>query len=146
MAAIACSFCFSATPPAFSSSLLSGYAALKQVASTAVPYEEAAAAEKPVLIEFYADWCSVCRSMAPTMSELHDRYAGDINFVMLDIDDPQWAQQVREFRVVGVPYFAFVSPPFQDETGERQVRQTLVGKHPKAVMAAALDRLLNAQI
>ena len=142
--AVACSFSFSInTPtPAFASSLLSGFAALKQAANNSVPYAEAAADSKPALVEFYADWCSVCRAMAPTVAELRDRYGDRVNFVMLDIDDPQWAEQVREFRVVGVPYFAFVSPS-QAGTGNRQVTQTLVGKYPKPVVAEALDRLLS---
>ncbi|MGK7913762.1 MAG: thioredoxin domain-containing protein [Synechococcus sp.] len=141
--AIACSFSlFLSPPPAFASSLLSGFAALKQAVNTSVPYREAAADSKPALVEFYADWCSVCRAMAPTVAELHDRYGEHINFVMLDIDDPQWAEQVRKFRVVGVPSFAFISSS-QEGTGDRHVQQTLVGKHPNTVMVEALDRLLS---
>ncbi|MEO0940225.1 MAG: thioredoxin domain-containing protein [Cyanobacteria bacterium J06642_12] len=145
LVAIACCFslAFSNPPSAFASSLLSGFAALKQAASSSVPYGVAAADSKPVLIEFYADWCSVCRAMAPTVAELHDRYGEQVNFVMLDIDEPQWAEQVREFRVVGVPYFAFVSSS-PCGTGDRQVLQTLVGKHPNVVMVEALERLLSA--
>ena len=142
--AIACclSLCLGTATPVLASPLLSGFAALKQTATRSVPYSVAAADSKPALVEFYADWCSVCRAMAPTMAELHDRYGEQINFVMLDIDDPQWAEQVRQFRVVGVPYFAFVSSS-QDDTGDRRVQQTLVGKHPNPVMAASLEQLLS---
>ena len=142
--AIACCFSFSiSTPtPAFASSLLSGFAALKQAANNSVSYAVAVEDSKPALVEFYADWCSICRAMAPTVAELRDRFGDRVNFVMLDIDDPQWAEQVREFRVVGVPYFAFVLPP-QGETDGLQVQQILVGKYPKPVVAEALDRLLS---
>ena len=132
-----------AIAPASASTLLSGFAALKRSANDSVPYSVAASDPKPAVVEFYAEWCSVCRSMAPTMAELHNRYGERINFVMLDIDDPQWSQQARDFSVVGVPYFAFLSSPDQ-ETGDRQLQQTLVGGHPMTIVTESLERLLDS--
>ena len=82
---------------------LSGLMTLKSMATRAVPYELALASEKPTLIEFYADWCTTCQSMSSTVDALHERYGDQVNFVMLDIDDPQWASQVKTFGATGVP-------------------------------------------
>ena len=36
---------------------------------------------KPTFLEFYAEWCEVCKEMAPKVSDLRDEYQKDINFV-----------------------------------------------------------------
>ncbi len=41
------------------------------------------------LIEFFAFWCPICKSMAPVMNYLERKYANKIRFVYLDIDDPR---------------------------------------------------------
>lgn len=126
--------------PSRANSLLSGYAALKQAVNDSVLLSAAVADNKPALIEFYADWCSVCRSMAPTVGRLRAHYGEQINFVMLDIDDPRWSKQVQDFGVIGVPHFAFISD-LESPFGSRQLQQTLVGRQPAYVMAAALEGL-----
>ena len=127
--------------PTPASSLLSGFAALKQTATESVPFPIAVADEKPALVEFYAEWCGVCRSMAPLVANLHDRYGDRVNFVMMDIDDPQWRSQVRDFGVVGVPHFAFLRGKQSDHRDRLQ--QTLVGGHPDIIMIDAVERLLT---
>ena len=127
--------------PLQASSLLSGFAALKQTAKISVPFSVAVTEDKPALVEFYAEWCGVCQSMAPTIAHLHDRYGDRVNFVMMDIDDPQWRSQVRDFGVVGVPHFAFMGGGSLDP-GNR-LQQTLVGGHPDFVMTGAVEQLLT---
>ena len=127
--------------PSRANSLLSEYAALKQAVNDSVLLSAAVADNKPALVEFYADWCSVCRSMAPTVAQLRAHYGEQVNFVMLDIDDPRWSEQVQEFGVIGVPHFAFISDLEESPFGSRQLQQTLVGRQPAYVMAAALEDL-----
>ena len=43
---------------------------------------------KPTFLEFYAEWCEVCKQMAPKVSALKDKYEKDINFVFLNVDNP----------------------------------------------------------
>jgi len=114
---------------------LSGLIALKGLAAEAVPYEAALNNQKPTLIEFYADWCTTCQSMSPTVSALHEQYAEQVNFVMLDIDDPQWAQQIESFSASGVPQFTLLD-------SQQQSVHTWVGKVPKPIFKDALNQLL----
>ena len=154
---IALSFCLVVAcllPALATSPLLAGYAALKETAVNAVPYEAAIADSKPLMVEFYADWCSVCRGMAPTIARLHEEYGDRINFVMLDIDDPRWEDEIERFGVPGVPFYAFLGSvdgrtELLDSAlviGERQVVRTLVGRHPTVVMTSAIESLMEPSI
>jgi thioredoxin 1 len=43
--------------------------------------------DQPVLVDFYADWCAPCRTLAPTIARLADEYEGKARVVKLNIDD-----------------------------------------------------------
>lgn len=48
---------------------------------------------RPVLVEFTADWCSLCRVNQPVMDELSEKYADRMKFVKVDTDvDPGLTQ------------------------------------------------------
>ncbi len=130
---------FGLTRPITDSASLSpvaGLMALKASAQAAMPYEIAIANGKPTLIEFYADWCTTCQSMASSLSALHQDFGTSINFVMLNIDDPQWRDQVQQFQVRGVPHLALV-------TRDQVVADTFIGKVPKTVLRNRVMDLLG---
>ncbi len=104
------------------------------MAQEAIPFEVAIATQKPTLIEFYADWCSVCQSMAPTMQALEQQYGGDINFVMLNVDEAQWLPQMDQYDVTGVPQFTLL------DQQHSQVK-TLVGRIPQLILAEEFEQL-----
>ena len=58
---------------------------------------------KPTFLEFYAEWCEVCKEMAPQVSKLREEYRQDINFVFLNVDNPKWENYIRKFDVNGIP-------------------------------------------
>jgi len=43
-------------------------------------------ADKPVLVDFYADWCPPCRRLKPTIEALADEYEDRVVFVKVDVD------------------------------------------------------------
>ena len=58
---------------------------------------------KPTFLEFYAEWCEVCKEMAPQISTLKDEYEKDINFVFLNVDNQKWSNYIQKFAVNGIP-------------------------------------------
>lgn len=47
------------------------------------------ASGKYQMVEFFAFWCPTCKSLAPVLKNLENKYAGKIQFIYLDIDDPR---------------------------------------------------------
>lgn len=115
---------------------LSGLMTLKTMAAEAMPYGDAIASPQPTFIEFYADWCTTCQGMSTTIADLHQQYGDSINFVMLDIDDPQWAAQVADYGASGVPQFTLLDAHHSEV-------KTWVGKVPKPILANVFDQLLG---
>lgn len=43
-------------------------------------------AERPVLVDFWAEWCAPCRALAPTIETLAGQYAGKIDVAKMDVE------------------------------------------------------------
>ncbi|MGB3493461.1 MAG: thioredoxin domain-containing protein [Elainellaceae cyanobacterium] len=116
---------------------VSGLMALRTSAQSAMPYAQAMTNQKPTLIEFYADWCTTCQSLAPTLATVHDEFNPNLNFVMLNIDDPQWRSHIQQFQVNGVPHLVLLNP---DQT----VADSFVGRVPLSILRDHVANLLHS--
>jgi len=76
---------------------------LKSFGELSVDPEIAFTNNKPTFLEFYAEWCEVCKEMAPQISSLKDEYEKDINFVFLNVDNQKWGNYIQKFSVNGIP-------------------------------------------
>jgi thioredoxin 1 len=57
--------------------------------------------DKPVLVDFWAEWCAPCRKVEPLLEEIANEMADQVTIVKLNIDEnPQTAQA---YRVMSVP-------------------------------------------
>ncbi len=63
-------------------------------------------AAQPVVVEFYATWCGVCRRLSPILERLAEPLAGKVRFVKVDVDKaPALADR---YEIEGVPTLLFV--------------------------------------
>ena len=68
--------------------------------------EEVLKSDKPVLVDFYADWCGPCKMMAPVVAQLADELEGKAKVGKLNIDDCM--DIAGKYRVMNIPTFLII--------------------------------------
>ena len=91
--------------------------------------EEVKAADAPVIVDFWAEWCGPCKMIAPILDEIATEQAGKITIAKLNIDDNPDA--ARRFDVMSIPTLIV----FQDG----QPAKRLVGAKPKGALLEELS-------
>jgi thioredoxin 1 len=87
----------------------------------------------PVLVDFWAEWCSPCRAIAPVLEELATELAGKVKIAKVNVDEnPDLAGQ---FGIRSIPTLLIIKGG--------QVQQQLVGSMPKMTLKAKLDPYLS---
>ncbi|MCC5640180.1 thioredoxin family protein [Nostoc sp. CHAB 5844] len=107
-----------------------------ELGKNSTPLEVALSNGKPSIVEFYADWCTVCQKMAPDLAQIEQQYADKANFVMLNVDNNKWLPEMLKYRVDGIPHFVFLT-----KDGE-SIAQA-IGDIPRNIMASNLEALVT---
>ena len=76
---------------------------MEQLARRSLDPQTALSNGRPTLVEFYADWCQVCREMAPSMLDLEKRSREQLDVVLVNVDNPRWQDLVDRYDVNGIP-------------------------------------------
>ena len=107
---------------------------LKSFGDLSIDPEIAFKNDKPTFLEFYAEWCEVCKEMAPKVSTLKDEYEKDINFVFLNVDNQKWDNYIRKFNVNGIPQVNLF-----DRKGN--LISTFIGKQEEITIRGSIDKI-----
>jgi thiol-disulfide isomerase/thioredoxin len=111
---------------------------LKTVAALAMPLDAALANPNPTVLEFYADWCTSCQSMAADNLALQKQYDGKINFAMLNVDNSKWLPEVDRFEVDGIPHFVFLG-------NDNSILGSAIGVIPHDILVENLEAMVTQQ-
>ncbi len=69
-------------------------------------FNEVIKSDKPVLLDFYADWCGPCQALLPTVEKLADKYKDDFIIAKVNVDkNPELS---RQFKIRSIPALFFV--------------------------------------
>lgn len=89
---------------------------------------------KPVLVDFWAEWCPPCRLLAPTFERLAATYGDEISFAKVNVDElPEVAGQ---YGIRSIPTLLLLR--------EGKVVEKLIGARPYDDLARVLDRYVTA--
>lgn len=96
--------------------------------------QEVLKADRPVMVDFFAEWCGPCKMAAPVIEELAEEYKEKVKVVKLNVDEGR--QTAAQYGVMSIPTVVF----FKD--GQEVARQ--VGFPGKAGYEAQLQKVIDA--
>ena len=96
--------------------------------------QEVLQANRPVLVDFWAEWCAPCRMLAPTVAAVAEQYGDAASVVKLNVDDnPSTAQR---YGIKGIPTLIL----FRDGKEVERV----VGATSKESITRMIDKYVSA--
>jgi thioredoxin 1 len=93
---------------------------------------EVLASEKPIMVDFWAEWCGPCRAVSPILDQIATEHSDKIEIVKLNVDlNPDTAMK---YQITSIPTMKVF------KGGE--VVKTVIGAKPKPALEAELQEFL----
>ena len=93
--------------------------------------DEVVKSSKPVVVDFYADWCGPCKMIEPVIHQLSKEYEGKVKFVKVDTDANQ--ELAMQFGIMSIPTVMFFA--------KGKVEDIVIGAVPAATLKSKLEKL-----
>jgi thioredoxin 1 len=101
--------------------------------TTATFQADVLSSSKPVLVDFWAEWCGPCRMVSPILDEIAGEHADKITIVKVNVDEePALAQQ-----------YGITSIPAMQVFLDGEVVKSIIGAKPKPALLADLSAFIN---
>ena len=91
---------------------------------------------KPTYLEFYAQWCEICKKMAPEVTELKKDFDNEMNFVFLNVDNPNSVKFIKQFRVNGIPQINIID-------SNLNLQATFTGLQEEITLRESINHLID---
>ncbi len=96
-------------------------------------FQDAVAGDRPVLVDFWAEWCGPCRMIAPVLEDLASEHPDTLTIGKLNIDENP--RTPGSFDVMSIPTLIL----FKDGVEKKRI----VGARPKHQLVAELAEYIN---
>lgn len=87
---------------------------------------------KPILLDFYADWCGPCQTLLPIIDDLSSEYNDKAEIVKINVDKSQ--ELAAQFQVRSIPALFFIK--------NKEVVNRMQGLQTKKVLSEQLNNLI----
>lgn len=111
--------------------------------------QKVASADKPIIVDFWANWCMPCKVTKPILEKLAKEYGDKVEFLPIDAD--QSRDVLEHFKVIGIPTLLTIRggevvgrvTGAQNEAGYRSMFEALAEGREVKVPMSAFDRMLR---
>ena len=120
----------------FKSNIFESTLQLRNFGNLSIDPEIAFTNGKPTYLEFYAEWCEICKEMASEVIQLKEDFDSEINFVFLNVDNPKWDKFIKQFKVNGIPQINIFD-------SNSNLQETFTGLQEEKTLKSSLNNIIE---